>query len=193
MALARLSPTVSISLAIAIVAAAVEVSPASAAVTTPQPLRELERYDRLVQVTEVVANTRNVNGVDAFEYVETVHASYAPQDWADLRLRYVYPLVGLTTVAHVIMPIEGDAPVVDPGDTFVLWIVNDDADHLTVADFNAEYGTHLEEGRTVVRVRGAGLANGSMRGVEVAAAAVAYGTLARDARRDIWDDLHREF
>ena len=27
----------------------------------------------------------------------------------------------------------------------------------------------------------------------VAAAALAYGALARDARRDIWDDVHHEF
>ena len=170
MALARLFPVVSITLSAAVLAAAASLSPASAAVATSQPLREPERYDPLVQITEVAANTRNVNGVDGFEYVEVVNASDAPQDWAQLRLRYVYPLVDLTTVAHVIMPVEGDSPVLDPGEALVLWIVNDSTAHLTVADFNAAYGADLEEGRTVVRVRGAGLANGSMRGVEVATA-----------------------
>lgn len=173
MALARLFPVVSALLATTILATAAGAAPASAAQAVPTaapPLREPARHEPLVQISEVVANSRNVGGVDAFEFVEVVNASDAPQDWAQLRLRYVYALVDLTTVAHVVMPVEGTAPVLDPGDSLVLWIVNDATDHLSVADFNDAYGTDLVEGRTLVRVRGAGLANGSMRGVEVAAA-----------------------
>ncbi|WP_061961302.1 metallophosphoesterase [Demequina flava] len=137
--------------------------PAAQAATWPPP--EPYRHDPLWQVSEIVANSPNVGGGDAYEYVEIRNASDGPLAWDDFRMRYVRPLVDLTTVWAAHWPTLTPDVVVEPGGTLVLWVRNPVNDGLTVADFNAAYGSSLVEGENLVMVDGTGLSNSSLRGV----------------------------
>ncbi|WP_062077256.1 metallophosphoesterase [Demequina globuliformis] len=150
---------------LAAVTAAVLVSPTASGAQWPPP--QPDRHDPLWQVTEVVANSPNVRGADAFEYIEVRNASDGPLAWDDVRVRYVRPLVDLTTVWTVEWPTATPGVMVEPGQALVLWVRGDATDGLTVADFNAAYGTALVEGETLAMVEGNGLSNSALRGVEL--------------------------
>ncbi len=125
------------------------------------------RYEPLLQVSEIVANSPNAAGADAFEYVEVRNASDAPLAWDDFTVRYLYPLVDHTTVASVLWPTVTEGAVIEPGRTLVLWVRNASSAGRSVADFNAAYGTDLVDGEDLVQLDGDGLANSLMRGIEI--------------------------
>ncbi|WP_084106290.1 metallophosphoesterase [Demequina sp. NBRC 110056] len=143
-------------------------APASASALLPlRPIPEPERFDPIVQVTEIAADSANIAGTDAYEFIEVVNASDAPLDWADFAVRYVTPLADLSTRTHHHWPTVGASPVLEPGDALVLWVRTPANAALTVPDFNAAYGTSLVAGASIVGVEGPGMANGAMRGIEV--------------------------
>ncbi|QNG36597.1 hypothetical protein F1C76_08335 [Geodermatophilaceae bacterium NBWT11] len=87
--------------------------------------------------------------------------------YADLTLRYLYPLADLTSSQVVDWPaVPGDV-VVPAGGTLVLWVKNGPNDALTAADFNTHFGTALTAGVDLVEMSVGGMANGSARGLEV--------------------------
>lgn len=160
-------------------------APASAA-TLPglqsppaRPMVEPVRDDPVLQITEIVPNSVNVAGQDAFEFIEVRNASDQSYVWDHAEVRYLYPLVDLVTLAHVAWPSAGsgshstgvgpaaDSPVLEPGDVLVLWVRTGYHPHLTAADFNAAYGTDLTLGVDLWEISGAGLANNALRGVEI--------------------------
>ncbi|WP_084128442.1 metallophosphoesterase [Demequina sp. NBRC 110055] len=144
-------------------------TPASAArlpgVVWPPP--EPERYDPVFQITEIVANSPNHDGTDAFEYVEVLNVSDGPLAWDDFRIRYIYPIADLNPVSTVEWPTTTTGAIVQPGETLVLWIRSEATAGLTAADFNSAYGSDLVEGETLAMVDGGGLSNSVLRGIEV--------------------------
>ncbi|WP_084099886.1 metallophosphoesterase [Demequina sp. NBRC 110051] len=161
-----LAATATTLVAAALVAVA---TPASAArlpgVVWPPP--EPERYEPVLQVSEIVANSPNHDGTDAFEYVEILNVSDGELAWDDFRIRYIYPLANLMPVSTVEWPTTTTGATLAPGETLVLWIRSEATAGLTVADFNEAYGTALVEGETLAMVDGGGLSNSVLRGVEV--------------------------
>lgn len=143
------------------------VVPAAPAQAVKWPPPDPDSAAALWQVTEIVANSANHGGDDAFEYVEIVNASDGPLVWDDFRLRYLRPLIDRTTVWTQEWPTTTTNVTVDAGESLVLWVRNGASSGLGVADFNAAYGTSLVEGRDLAMVDGTGLTNGDLRGVEI--------------------------
>ncbi|WP_309122575.1 metallophosphoesterase [Paenibacillus sp.] len=102
-------------------------------------------------ITEIVPDSANVGDDDGFEYVEVYNNSDQPIDFGDYLIGYRYPGnppgtdVPLIPYVNVVIP---------PQRTMVFWGMNASSESLTVADFNANYGTALVENETIVRMPG---------------------------------------
>jgi hypothetical protein len=166
--------------AVIALALVVTASPPATASATPTALPTLNwpppqpvRYAPVLQISEIVANSPNAAGSDAYEYIEVRNASDAPLAWDDFAVKYLYPLVDHTTVASVSWPTLTPGATIGAGDVLVLWVRNEASRGKTVADFNAAYGTALSGGtalvggKTLVELDGEGLSNSIMRGVEI--------------------------
>ncbi|MBC7723399.1 MAG: cell wall protein, partial [Burkholderiaceae bacterium] len=120
-----------------------------------------------LQVTELMVNSANVGGGDAFEYIEVYNASDAPVNWTDYTIRYLYPLADLSNSSTTLWPSVPRAAEIVPGETIVLWVKNGANDALTEADFNAEFGTGFTLGNDLLELFVGGMANGAPRGIEI--------------------------
>ncbi|WP_349827396.1 lamin tail domain-containing protein [Brevibacterium litoralis] len=126
----------------------------------------------VLQVTEVAPDTANVGGSDGYEFVEVYNPTDAAIDFSDYSLQYLYTdnsLDGPVTTNSALWPaVPGDVTI-PAGETLVLWVVNPAGQEagLTVADFNANYGSDLVEGEDIARMYVGGMANGGSRGLQV--------------------------
>lgn len=127
----------------------------------------------LLQITEMAPDTANVGGSDGYEFVEVYNASDAPIDFGDYTLNYLHTDNALTdpvTTNAVQWPSTPSDVTIPAGGTLVLWVKNPAgvAAGLTVADFNAAFGTDLVLGESIVELHNGGMANGGSRGLQVA-------------------------
>ena len=127
----------------------------------------------LLQITELAPDTANVEGADAYEFVEVFNASDAPVDFSDYTLSYLYTDNALTspvTLNATLWPATPDDVVIPAGGTLVAWIVNPVGvtNGLTAADFNEAFGTDLVLGEDLVQLFNGGMANAGSRGIQVA-------------------------
>ncbi|MBS5911805.1 MAG: S-layer homology domain-containing protein [Paenibacillus macerans] len=127
-----------------------------------QPGIEAKPLDLLI--TELVPDSDNVNGADAYEFVEVYNNSGSDLDFADFKLVY-------NTSTE--WPLEGSANAVIPaGKAIVLWVMNGKNNQLTAGDFNRNYGTGLTEGTDLFRISGGGgMSNAGPRQLEIKDAA----------------------
>ncbi|UOQ86737.1 lamin tail domain-containing protein [Gracilibacillus salinarum] len=116
-------------------------------------------------VTEVVPDSTNVGSADGYEYIEVYNNTNQPIPFEHYKLQYRY---GTDPESDITWPSIPDNLVIPAGETLVFWIINGQNNDKTVADFNANYGSQLEEAINIVRIESAGMANGSMRGLIVA-------------------------
>ncbi|WP_261167023.1 lamin tail domain-containing protein [Microbacterium sp. Marseille-Q6965] len=139
----------------------------------PQPLpADPNLRAPLLQITEVAPDTANVDGADAYEFVEVYNASDAPVDFGDYTLAYLYTDNALTepvTTSSTLWPAQPSDVVIEAGGTLVLWVKNPAvvAAGLTVADFNAAFDADLVLGEDIVEMFNGGMANGGSRGIQV--------------------------
>lgn len=117
-------------------------------------------------VSEVVPDSANVGDMDGYEYIEIYNNTDQPVNFKDYIIRYRYTdsgpdddLYWAADKRDVVIPSKG---------TLVFWIINSQNTNSTVADFNANYGTNLVEGKDIVRIYSDGMANGSKRGLVIA-------------------------
>ncbi|WP_428909512.1 lamin tail domain-containing protein [Niallia sp. Krafla_26] len=115
-------------------------------------------------VTEVVPDSTNVGSADGYEFIEIYNNSNQDINFKDYKLYYRY---GTDPGTDVVWPSVPEDVVIPAGETLVFWIINDQNDSSTVADFNNNYGSNLEENKNIVRIYTGGMANGSMRGIVV--------------------------
>ncbi|UTI42763.1 lamin tail domain-containing protein [Niallia sp. RD1] len=116
-------------------------------------------------VTEVVPDSANVGTADGYEYVEIYNNTDKAINFKDYKIQYRY---NADPATDVIWPSIPDDVVIEPQKTLVFWIINAQNGEMTVADFNANYGTSLVENKDIVRIKSDGMANGSMRGLVIA-------------------------
>lgn len=117
-------------------------------------------------ITEVVPDSTNVNGLDGYEFIEIYNNTDQAINFKDYKIRYRYPMDG--PEADLTWAGEKEDIVIPSGETLVFWIINKGNTEKTVADFNANYNTQLEENKNIVKVLADGMANGSDRGIVVA-------------------------
>lgn len=133
----------------------------------PAPPTDPSLEAPILQVTEVAPDTANVSGADAYEFVEVYNSSDAPVDFRDFTLSYLYIDANAVVTNQALWPATPRDPVIDPGQTLVLWVRNPANQALGQADFNAAFGAHLTLGEDLVEVHTAGMSNGGLRGIQV--------------------------
>ncbi|GAQ16951.1 metallophosphoesterase [Oceanobacillus picturae] len=119
-------------------------------------------------ITEVVPDSSNFNGADGYEFIEVYNNTDQVVDFENYHVLYRY----LTGSPDAIWFENLTDIHINPGDNLVLWVDNGKNEELTVADFNANYGTELVENEDIVKASaGGGMANGSKRELIVASKA----------------------
>ncbi|SDD64912.1 LPXTG-motif cell wall anchor domain-containing protein [Terribacillus halophilus] len=109
-----------------------------------------------VLITEIVPDSDNVNGSDAYEFIEVYNNSDQPMDLKDYKLSYQYP-DGRQTDWDI-----DRAVTLEPKGKVVIWIKNGANQSLGLTDFNSHYQTDLTENQ-VIEIHNDGMANGSAR------------------------------
>ncbi|UOQ46681.1 lamin tail domain-containing protein [Gracilibacillus caseinilyticus] len=133
-------------------------------IAVQQPEVDTESLPPLL-VTEVVPDSTNVGSADGYEYIEVYNNTNQAIPFEHYKMQYRY---GTDPESDIIWPSIPDDLVIPAGEILVFWIINGQNNDKTVADFNANYGSQLEEDKNIVRIESAGMANGSMRGLIVA-------------------------
>ncbi|WP_158560834.1 lamin tail domain-containing protein [Paenibacillus contaminans] len=131
-------------------------------------------------ITELVPDTVNVGGSDAYEYIEVYNNTNGTVNMKDYQIVYRYPEADKK--ADVRIDLTEDK-IIGPQESFAIWTKNDKNTSLTAADFNANYKSSLDSGH-LTGVTWDGMANGSERtviiaddfGKEIASAAYNDGT-----------------
>lgn len=108
-------------------------------------------------ITELVPDSTNVGTADGYEFIEVYNNTDQVIDFSNYKIRYRY-LESDTLWAH-----EPDDVSIEPGGTLVFWIINTQNGNSTIADFNANYGTNLEENTDLVKIYSGGMSNSRMR------------------------------
>ena len=90
-------------------------------------------------VSEVIPDTSNMNGADAYEFIEIYNNSNLDINLKDYKLYYNYPDSGSDSVWW-----ESDEDkILKSHETLVFWIKNGGNTSLTRDDFNAKWGVDL--------------------------------------------------
>jgi len=136
---------------------------------TPTPSSPVSEASEaaILQVTELQPDSTNVGGADGYEFIEVYNATDSAVDFSDFTINYLYPNTDLTIGNSALWPATPSDVVIPAGETLVFWIKNGPNADLGVADFNAEYATSLVAGSDIVEIEAGGMANGSLRGVEI--------------------------
>ena len=116
-------------------------------------------------VSEILPDSANVNGADAYEFIEIYNNSNRDIDLKDYKLYYNYPDNGDNS--DVVWWETSESRILKSGDTLVFWIKNGSNDSLTIADFNAKFGTSLDSSH-LIEISSGGMANSGARGVKIA-------------------------
>ena len=116
-----------------------------------------------ILITEIVPNTENVGGSDAFEYFEIYNTTDRTVDLS----QYSFQYVNGSTVTEW----ELADPAIQLGarETLTVWVKNDankEAD-IRRRNFNEAYGTELEEGKNLTTVSSDGFSNSGSRGMMI--------------------------
>lgn len=119
----------------------------------------------IMLVTELLPNSNNVGGSDAYEFIEIYNNTDKDINFKDYKLYYVYTDSG--RVADVVWPTNQEDITIKAMDTMVFWNINSANGSLTVADFNKEFKTSLVENENIVKLYNDGLANSSRRGIAI--------------------------
>lgn len=101
-------------------------------------------------ITELVPDTTNSNGADAYEFIEVYNNSTEPINFKDYSIRYRYPNTGAGNDL-IWGPKDDQEVIIAPGETIVFWIINHANTDKTAADFNANFKTNLMEGKNLLR------------------------------------------
>lgn len=121
----------------------------------------------ILQITEVAPNTANVNGADGYEFIEVYNATDTAINFGDYTLAYLYPNADLTNSSVALWPTTPSNPVIQPGDTVVVWVKNSANGSLTATDFNNYYGTSLQAGTQLIETATGGMSNSGARGLQI--------------------------
>lgn len=113
-------------------------------------------------ITELIPDTSNMGGADAYEFIEIYNNSNLAINLKDYKLNYTYPDTGVITTWW---ETEEDK-ILEAGQTLVFWVKNGANDSLTLDDFNAKFATSLTADQ-VIEIACGGMANGSKRGMNI--------------------------
>ncbi|MFD2328948.1 S-layer homology domain-containing protein [Cohnella sp. GCM10020058] len=119
-----------------------------------------EPAERSLLITELVPDTANVSGADAYEFIEVYNNTDAAVDFGG-QYSLVYRNGGADTVWA---PLTTGPIIIPSRQAIVFWVMNAANTALTEAQFNANFATSLTENTNLFRVNGGGgMANAGPR------------------------------
>ncbi|RIX49243.1 metallophosphoesterase [Paenibacillus nanensis] len=114
-------------------------------------------------ITELVPDTANVGGSDAYEFIEVYNNTDKALDFSHYKLSYRYPDQGPSGDVDWLTEETGSI-LIPVGGSIVLWVTNAANKSETANTFNANFGTSLTQGVNLFRLQETGgMANGSPR------------------------------
>lgn len=126
--------------------------------------KETEKIDTTqapsLTITEILPDSSNVGGADAYEFVEVFNNADRSINLKDYRLYYTYPDTGVQNVWWE----TREDKILESGESIVFWIKNGENDNLTRSDFNNKFGVDLTE-KQLIEVSCGGMANSGKRGL----------------------------
>jgi len=120
-----------------------------------------------LQITEILPDSADIAGADAYEFVEVFNASSEPVDFGDYALSYLYPQDSTVNKNEAVWPATSGDTTIPAGEALVLWVKNDANARLTAADFNAHFSSDLVMGDDLVTVDAPGMSSTSARGFAI--------------------------
>lgn len=111
-------------------------------------------------ITELVPDTKNLNGADGYEFVEVYNNTDEPVNFKDYYFFY-NDTNNWTYAGDAVIPARG---------SIVFWIMNGSNQEAAEAQFNANFNPQLplQEGVNLFRINGGGgMANGSPRNLQI--------------------------
>ena len=114
-------------------------------------------------ITEIVPDSANVNGADAYEFIEVYNNTTEDINYQDYTIRYRYPNTGKESDLLWGPPVNGPDIIIPSGETVVFWIINAGNTDKTGVDFNAHYQSNLEEGKNLIKIYNNGMSNSAQR------------------------------
>ena len=131
----------------------------------PIPDPDTEKLRSPLVITELLPNSSNMAGADAYEFVEVYNNSDQTINLKDYRLYYNN---NLAAGANDVLWASFDQDLyLESGKCMVFWIHNGSNDTLTVDDFNNKFGTNLVEGKNIVILENGGMSNSAPRGLRI--------------------------
>ena len=126
---------------------------------------EIDKVDQskapALVITELLPDSANVSGADAYEFIEVYNNSDTAINLKDYKLNYLYPDTGVSVTWW-----EGEDRILGVGETLVFWVDNGANSELTMEDFNNKFATNLTENQ-LIKIESGGMANGSRRGMNI--------------------------
>ena len=126
--------------------------------------KEIEKIDTMkapnLTITEILPDSSNVGGADAYEFVEIFNNADKSINLKDYRLYYTYPDTGVQNVWWE----TREDKILESGQSIVFWIKNGKNDNLTRTDFNSKFGVNLSEDQ-LIEISCGGMANSGKRGL----------------------------
>ncbi|WP_066186188.1 lamin tail domain-containing protein [Gracilibacillus timonensis] len=119
-------------------------------------------------ITEVVPDSTNANGSDAYEFIEVYNNTTEAINYQDYTVRYRYPNTGPAGDVLWNTPSDQKDIMIPSGETVVFWIINSGNPDLTSVDFNNHYGTNLTEGANLIKIYNSGMSNSAERSLVMA-------------------------
>lgn len=116
-------------------------------------------------ITEILPDSKNVNGSDAYEFIEVYNNSNVELNLNDYKLYYNYPDNGDASDT-LWVDINKDIKI-QPKATLVFWIKNGNNNQLTVEDFNNNFKTNLELNVNLFELYNGGMANSGARALRL--------------------------
>ena len=114
--------------------------------------------------TEIVPSTSK-SGTDTFEYFELYNNSDSELDLSSFTMRYYYKAGAKAADLKLDKYTWKLSGKIAPHSAMVIWVVSE-SNTATVADFNANYGTSLVEGKDIVRIVGSNLHHTNDKGAQ---------------------------
>lgn len=124
---------------------------------------ELENNNSPLVITEILPDSSNMNGADAYEFIEIYNNSDKDIDFSDYKIYYNYP----DSATDALWESVPSDVVIPSGKALVFWIKNGKNDSLTADDFNAKFNTNLVMNENLVEIYSGGMANSGARGVKI--------------------------
>lgn len=116
-------------------------------------------------ITEILPDSKNIDGADAYEFIEVYNNSNREVNLKDYKIYYNYPDKGDSS--DVLWVDINEDINVKSGEAIVFWIKNGSNDTLTAADFNNHFNSQLEMNVNLFEVYSAGMANSGARALRL--------------------------